>query len=114
VLLAYDGGGPPPTNCLAYDIACTAGIVPHFFTIPEVPEEKVPNIVEDARRWIEVEKKRLFLYHLDKGSKEDVRGRRALHRLFNLHPIASHIEYRPRITVTVWRIQSVVSGKAQP
>lgn len=92
---------------LAYDVACATGVLPQrpLFT----PDDPHQQLIRDVHEWSTVEKRKVFLYHLDSGSEEEARGFAALQRWLHLRTVAGSSVRRGRVTFSLYRVEEVAA-----
>jgi hypothetical protein len=107
-LLIYDHSTAlsPQSPGLAYEVAATTGVAPHFFIFPDNldPAREKPQIVRDVQAW-KVEKRKLFLYHLDAGTVQDAHDLSVMQDLFHLQPVAGTSLRLNHACFSLWRIE---------
>lgn len=118
-LLVYDHSTSlsPNSPGLAYQLALTTGTVPHYFIFPETSDgaakEPPPQIVGDVGRW-KVEKRKLFLYHLDAGRIQDSHDLFKMQTLFAMRPVGGLSMRANHATFSLWRIDDAKPRAEEP
>lgn len=118
-LLVYDHSTAlsPNSPGLAYELAVTTGVVPHYFIFPDMYDvgsrQPPPQIVDDVERW-KVEKRKMFLYHLDAGRVQDSSDLAKMQAMFNMRPQGGLSMRANHATYSLWRIDGVSPRLAQP
>ena len=109
-LLIYDHSTAlgPSSPGMAYEIGVTTGVTPHFFVFPDDWRpgnvSATPQIARDVEQW-KVEKRKMFLYHLDAGRVQDAHDLALMRSLLDLRPVAGVSMRSNHATFSLWRIE---------
>jgi hypothetical protein len=102
------------SSALARELAWTCGTQPHYFAIPTNyegrPGEPLPFMATAAEQWVKVEKRKVFLYHLNTGTHEETQGLELLRRVFELEPL---LEGRESSTHSAFRLFAVRGARGR-
>lgn len=118
-LLVYDHSTSlsPNSPGLAYQLALTTGTVPHYFIFAETSDpatqQAPPQIVGDVGRW-KVEKRKMFLYHLDAGRVQDSHDLFKMQALFAMRPVGGLSMRANHATFSLWRIDGAAPRPQAP
>lgn len=100
----------PDRNGLAYELTLTTGVAPRFFVCPDAEtlaeSPELPEILRSIEAW-KVEKRRVFLYHLDAGRVEDAHALGEMQSLLDLDPAGGLSMRATHASFSLWRVQGV-------
>lgn len=102
------------SSALARELSWTCGLLPRYFAMPNyqgLPNEPLPFVASAAEKWVKVEKRKVFLYHLNTGSAEEARDLELLRKVFDLEPV---LETRQASSNSVFCLFTVRGAKGRP